>query len=124
MKQVKAILLGAGLRGGKVYAEYALEYPNELKIVAVAEPDPLRRAELAEKHHLPEQMQFTSWEEALEKQIEADCVLVCMQDRMHYAPVHEAMKRGYHVLCENPCPMTRKKLFVWGKRQRNMVENL
>ena len=42
MKQVKAILLGAGLRGGKVYAEYALEYPNELKIVAVAEPDPLR----------------------------------------------------------------------------------
>lgn len=124
MKQVKAILLGAGLRGGKVYAEYALEYPNELKIVAVAEPDPLRRAELAEKHHLPEQMQFTSWEEALEKQIEADCVLVCMQDRMHYAPVHEAMKRGYHVLCEKPMSNDKEEIIRMGEAAKKYGRKL
>ena len=38
MKQVTAILLGAGQRGADVYAEYALQFPNELKIIAVAEP--------------------------------------------------------------------------------------
>ena len=35
MKQVTAILLGAGQRGAEAYASYALDYPNELKFVAV-----------------------------------------------------------------------------------------
>ena len=33
MKQVTAILLGAGQRGAEAYASYALDYPNELKFV-------------------------------------------------------------------------------------------
>lgn len=38
MKQVTAILLGAGQRGAEAYASYALDYPNELKFVAIAAP--------------------------------------------------------------------------------------
>ena len=37
MRQVKAILIGAGNRG-VVYSNYALDFPDRLKIVAVAEP--------------------------------------------------------------------------------------
>ena len=47
MKQVTAILLGAGQRGAEAYASYALDYPNELKFVAVAEPRADRREEFA-----------------------------------------------------------------------------
>ena len=36
MKQVTAVLIGAGNRGAQAYAGYALQYPNELKIVGVA----------------------------------------------------------------------------------------
>lgn len=38
MDKVKVALIGAGQRGKDVYGEYALEYPQHIKFVAVAEP--------------------------------------------------------------------------------------
>ena len=43
MKQVTAILIGAGNRGAESYATYAIQYPNELKFVGVADPREERR---------------------------------------------------------------------------------
>ena len=37
---IQAILIGAGQRGADAYAPYALQHPDELQFVAVAEPDP------------------------------------------------------------------------------------
>ena len=39
MKQITSILIGAGLRGGYVYSQYALDHPDEFKVIAVEEPD-------------------------------------------------------------------------------------
>ena len=39
MKKVTSIVIGAGLRGGHVYSQYALDHPDEFQVVAVAEPD-------------------------------------------------------------------------------------
>ena len=49
-RQITAVVIGAGQRGGDVYAAYALAHPKELKIVGVAEPLADRRNELAKKH--------------------------------------------------------------------------
>lgn len=87
MKQVSAVLIGAGLRGAHVYAAYALEHPDELRIVAVAESDVRRREAFAQKHQLAPDQQFTSWEDLLAKDKMADCALICTQDHMHFAPV-------------------------------------
>ena len=54
MKPIAAIVLGAGQRGANVYAAYALSFPNELKIVGVAEPRADRRAAFAREHGIPE----------------------------------------------------------------------
>ena len=54
MKPITAIVLGAGQRGANVYAAYALNFPNELKIVGVAEPRADRRAAFAADHGIPE----------------------------------------------------------------------
>ena len=97
-----AILIGAGLRGGHVYASYALEHPDEFQIVAVAEPDIARRKQIAALHKIPEENQYESYEKLLQKECMADCALVCTQDQMHYEPVTMALQRGYHVLCEKP----------------------
>lgn len=43
MKQITVALLGAGDRGMYAYAPYAKDHPDELKFVAVAEPDSQRR---------------------------------------------------------------------------------
>lgn len=102
MKQVTAILIGAGLRGDYAYSSYALDHPGEFQVVAVAEPDETRRKEFGGKHNIPEDMQFASYESLLSREKMADCALVCTQDHMHFEPVIMALKKGYHVLCEKP----------------------
>ncbi len=102
MKQITAVLIGAGLRGGHVYSAYALEHPDEFRIVAVAEPDEARRLSFAKRHRIPEELQFSDYEELFEKEQIADCAMVCTQDRLHTDPVMKAMEKGYHVLCEKP----------------------
>ena len=81
MKKVTAILIGAGLRGGYVYSQYALDHPDEFQVVAVAEPDPERRELFAAKHQIPSELCFVSYEELLKKEKMADCAMVCTQDK-------------------------------------------
>lgn len=85
-----------------VYAEYALKYPLQFKIVAVAEPDIKRRTQMQRLHNIADDMAFESFEPLLQKGKLADCALVCTQDRFHKLPVTKALKCGYHVLCEKP----------------------
>jgi predicted dehydrogenase len=58
MKQITSILIGAGLRGGYVYSQYALDHPDEFKVIAVAEPDQERRKLFAAKHNTPKELIF------------------------------------------------------------------
>ena len=59
-KPVTAIVLGAGARGN-VYGDYAIEYPEQLNIVGVADPNPLRNENFAVKHHIPRVNCFNNW---------------------------------------------------------------
>ena len=118
MKQVTGILIGAGLRGGHVYSEYACQHPDEFRVVAVAEPDEKRRKVFAARHHIPEELQFESYEELLERGKIADCAMVCTQDRMHYKPVVMAMEKGYHVLCEKPMSPDKEEILKMSEFSR------
>ena len=71
---VTAVLFGAGMRGAHTYGPYALAHPDELKFIAVAEPNPIRRARFAEAHHIPAECQFSSWEDFLARDQMADVV--------------------------------------------------
>jgi len=84
------------------YAPYALENPQELKFVAVAEPDILRRRQFQQQHQIQDEMCFEGWEQLLDKPKLADAVLIATQDRMHYKPAIRAFDTGYHVLLEKP----------------------
>ena len=102
MKQVTAVLLGAGIRGMDSYAPYALEHPDELKFVAVAEPDAERREEFRERYSVPKEYCFETWEEVFERPKFADSCFICTQDKMHFEPSMKALEMGYHVLLEKP----------------------
>lgn len=118
MKPITAIILGAGQRGANVYGGYALNFPNELKIVGVAEPRADRRAAFAKEHGIPEGRCFAGWEDALRQDKFADCVFVCTQDRMHFEPVMQALEKGYDVLCEKPMSYDRTELIAMGEKAR------
>ena len=103
---ITAVLFGAGLRGAYSYAPYALAHPDELKFVAVAEPDPVRRAQFAAAHNVPSERQFSTWEEVVAQPKMADAVFNCTQDQMHYGSGLAVLKAGYDMLLEKPIANT------------------
>lgn len=72
-KPVTCITLGAGNRGN-VYGNYAAKYPEDLDVVGVAEPIQIRRERYSNKHDIPANRQFTTWEHVFEQPKFADAV--------------------------------------------------
>lgn len=102
MRKVKLILIGAGMRGMYSYAPYILNHPEEAEFVACADPDNDRSKRFAEKYDIKPELCFEDWRQVLDAGIDADGVLICTQDNMHYEPAIAAMEKGYHVLLEKP----------------------
>lgn len=102
MKKLSAVLIGAGDRGARAYAPFALNYPHELDIIAVADPNADRRQKIMKEHQIPEDNGFESWEALLNGARRADIAIICTMDRMHMGPTNAALRAGYHVLLEKP----------------------
>ena len=105
-KPVEVVIIGAGGRGGTAYASYALRHPDEVRVVGVAEPDPIRRERLAEAHDIDDSRCFTTWEDLIAAGQLADGAIVATQDQMHVGPAIAAMEAGYNVLLEKPMAHT------------------
>lgn len=99
---ILAILIGAGQRGADVYGAYALQFPEKIQFVAVAEPDLKRRKRFATKHGIPPANQFITWEPLLERLPFGQAAFICTQDQQHTAPTVAALRAGYDVLLEKP----------------------
>ncbi|HEX2847962.1 MAG TPA: Gfo/Idh/MocA family oxidoreductase, partial [Chitinophagaceae bacterium] len=107
-KPVTAITLGAGARGN-VYGDYAVEYPDQLDIVGVAEPIAIRNERYAKKHAIPDANRFQTWEDVFKKPKFADAVIISTPDQLHYGPCMAALKMGYNVLLEKPISPSEKE---------------
>ena len=96
-----AVLCGAGNRGLEGYGRYALEHPERLRVVAVAEPIWTRRALARERHEFKQV--FDDWRELDRPGAPvADIAIVATPDRQHVEPAIALLRRGYHVLLEKP----------------------
>lgn len=103
---VTAIVIGAGDRGKDVYGQYALEHPDDVRFLAVAEPQQFRRETFARQHEIPPERRYTSWESLLTQPQMADVAFICTQDQLHTAPALAALEQGYHVMLEKPMAPT------------------
>jgi predicted dehydrogenase len=99
-------LIGAGARGAFAYGAYAERHPEDVRFVAVAEPDPQRRARFAQIHGLSPERCFESWEDLIAAGQLAAALVCCTQDQMHVEPATAALQAGYHVLLEKPMAVT------------------
>ena len=115
-RQLTALLIGAGARGAMAYAPYALQFPEKIQFIAVAEPDHSRRQMFAQQHRLPENAVFTDYHQMLAAGINADIVLVCTQDKEHIEPALMALDKGYHILVEKPISPSRDECLALQKK--------
>ena len=100
-KKVTAVIVGAGHRS-LMYAQYALEHPEELEITGVADPDPLRRSKAAAMFGIPENRCFESAQELAKQPKLADAVINGTMDNQHVETAVPLLRRGYDMLLEKP----------------------
>lgn len=108
MKQFSVILIGAGNRG-RTYCNFMSKMPGKYKMVGVAEPHELKRAEFAARYGLAEDVCFASWEGILSKPKMADIAVIATNDDAHYEPAMKAIELGYDILLEKPVAQTAKE---------------
>lgn len=105
----KVIVIGAGGRG-KGYTDIMKKsFDSFFEVVAVAEPVDDRRNYVKNKHGIPEENCYTSWEELLARPKFADVVIISTMDRDHFAPAMAAIEKGYDLLLEKPVAPTPKE---------------
>lgn len=100
-RKIRIAAIGAGNRLN-AYSHYVSLYPEKADMVAVAEPNALRRSQYARRFKIPADRCFASWEELLAFPKLADAVFLCTPDHLHYVPCKVALEKGYHVLLEKP----------------------
>jgi predicted dehydrogenase len=103
---IEAVLVGAGNRGHFVYGGYALRHPEQVRFVAVAEPDEGRRRRFAEAHGIPPERQFASWEDLARRPRLAPVLVNATMDGDHAESGLMLLEAGYHMLLEKPMATT------------------
>ncbi len=102
MAAIETVVVGAGGRGN-AYGQFALEYPDDLRVVGVAEPDPISRERFVRLHGIAPEMTFDSWQSLLDAPAPAaSCLINATMDRVHYQSTMQMLDAGYDVLLEKP----------------------
>jgi predicted dehydrogenase len=106
MAPVELVLAGAGGRGMYAYGPYALAHPDEVRFVAVAEPDVARREAFARLHGIAAEHCYADWRELFARPQLGAGAVITTQDHEHTGPALAALVAGYDVLLEKPIAPT------------------
>ncbi len=94
-------IAGFGDRGS-TYASMQDLFPDQMKVVAVADLDPAKVEKARKRYDLPPDRCFSSAEEMLERSKLAEVLVVATMDRQHVDHAIPALRKGYHILLEKP----------------------
>lgn len=102
---VRIAMIGAGNRARK-YLDYILSNPSMAQVVAVVDPNPLRRHEIALKCGLTDAAEFSDATDFFALGHIADAVIIASPDDCHYPQSMAAIALGYHIMLEKPVAQT------------------
>ncbi len=105
-RPARIAILGAGHRGGDVYAPAAADASDLVRVVALADPRPERRAAVGARSHVADARRFADWRALLAEvaagRLALDAVVVATPDADHVEPTEAALALGLDVLLEKP----------------------
>lgn len=122
-RPVTAVILGAGHRS-LIYGDLSLRFPEQLKIVAVADIDSEKAAYAAKRYGVPTERIYHSTEELVKAGRIADIVINGTLDELHVPTSLPLLALGYDMLIEKPfatSPCELAELYVAAKRHQNRV---
>jgi GFO/IDH/MocA oxidoreductase family protein len=125
MSALEAVLVGAGSRGLRTVGVYAKAAPDELKFIAVAEPDDERREVFAREHNIPKENCFKDYKDLLSKPRMAPLCFNTTMDQEHFDSTMMAFDKGYHLFLEKPitdAPETGIKIVQTALEKKLMVQ--
>jgi predicted dehydrogenase len=102
-------VIGAGSRGEGAYGGWAIRHPDRARVVAVAEPRPVRRERFAAAHGIDPSNAVADWRDLLGKPGLADAVVIATPDAEHVAPAVAFARSGAHILLEKPMAPTEQE---------------
>lgn len=102
-------VIGAGVRATTAYTNWVAAHPDRARIVAVAEPRDHQRTSLAERHGIPDENAFSSWQELAAAGRLADAAIIATPDSDHVEPAKALAAQGYHLMLEKPMAPTEEE---------------
>ena len=98
---VRLAAIGVGNRSGK-YLRYLPGHPDSVRLVAIVEPDAVRREACRKLYGLPQEACYADADAFFAEPDRCDAVIIASPDKDHFAQAMQAIDRGYHVLLEKP----------------------
>jgi predicted dehydrogenase len=103
VKQTKnVVIIGAGARGNRVFADLISRHDTGFRTAGVVELDPDRRRAFQERYEIPDERAFAFVEDFLQAPRFGDIVFICTPDPTHYSLCRAVSERGYDILLEKP----------------------
>ncbi|HEX6071150.1 MAG TPA: Gfo/Idh/MocA family oxidoreductase [Longimicrobiaceae bacterium] len=103
MTQTKnAVIIGAGARGNRVFADLISRHDTGFRTAGVVELDPARRRAFQERYGIAPDRAFASVEDFLAAPRFGDIVFICTPDPTHYSLCRAVSEKGYDILLEKP----------------------
>jgi predicted dehydrogenase len=107
---LKAVVVGAGHRA-LLYASYALQHPDELQIVGVADPRRERREQVAQRYGLEMARCYATAEELAQETRFADVAINGTMDHQHVPTSLPLLAAGYDLLLEKPFATSEREMW-------------
>ena len=111
---IRIVAIGAGNRTNK-YLEYVRQHPDKVKLVGVVELNEIRRKHVAERFGLEASQCYVDYRDFFKASVQADAVMICTPEDMHFEPTMLAIEAGYHVLLEKPIAQTLEECLAIGE---------
>lgn len=123
MKSIELMIIGAGSRG-HAYGNYAAQYPEQVRVIGVAEPRPFYRESIAQTHGIAPENAVVDWRELAARPKCADAVIIATPDALHLEPALAFARQGYDMLLEKPLapdPLSCQQIVDAAREQRILL---
>lgn len=118
-------VVGAGERTECYLAALDKFYPNDYKVVAVADPDINKQKDYKRRFNIKDENIFDGYESFVKvKSRLADVVIIATLDDMHFIPAMSSIELGYDVILEKPISMTLEETVKIGELAKKHPDQL